>query len=375
MTEEFDPSEPPTSFYEFIALRRVDAAQGSSTARELRYSTIYPPRAFGSAIAFGGSSLAPVAQAAYCALQEIAGDAASASAYSAYSFQGCFAGPARLDRLLDIHVKTIRWTRTFVTFLITVSQTDRKGNTKKTMVATFDFIRQGPALLEFGPVPKDPVTGLPWSPPDNLRSYYDEAAQRAEEGVRSPRALAIEGLAITGWEEILEIRMPPESLSAQTMGCLISSLPTTQDKLRPTEKRASDWQRYTTPFNTDAIAKDAFAQSGTGITPASANIAAMCHVSDTRLAWMAPCTAVIPIKLLEFTATLDFSIRFHRSAKDLHADEWFLREMRSVTAAEGRSFGESRFWDRQGRLIVTMSQQCLLRPHRADDIKAIKLKL
>ncbi|CAD6888512.1 unnamed protein product [Tilletia laevis] len=373
MTAQFDPSKRPTSFYEFIALRRVDG-HGPPATREVRYSTVYPPRSFGSPIAFGGSVLAPAAQAAFCALQEIAGDAASASAYSPYSFQGCFVGASSIKQALDIHVKTVRFTNSFATFLIETSQTDSKGKTRKSVVATFDFIRPSQAILDLKPIPKNPVTGLSWSAPEKLMSYYDEIDQRVASGKPSPHAAAVERLIMVEWTDILEVRIPPNSFTGETMGGLVPTLKTSQDHLHPTEKRAADWQRYRTPFTADAIAKDAFAQSGLDITPASANTAAMCHIADTRLAWMTPATAAISLQQLDFTATLDFSIRFHRSQKELHADQWFLREMRGVSAAEGRSFGEARFWDRQGNLTLTMSQQCLLRPRNADS-KPLPFKL
>ncbi|KAK0526137.1 hypothetical protein OC834_003841 [Tilletia horrida] len=378
--EEYDASEPPTSFYEFIALKpgsssssSASSSSGSRPPRDFYFSTVYPPRPFGSAIAFGGSVLVAAVQAGFCALQQTAGSVEAAEAYQAYSLQGSFTGPSSVDRSLDLHVQTLRFTRSFATFLVTVSQPDRKGRVRKNMVATFDFVRPVDSLLRFGPAPKDPVSGQPWATPDKLISYYDEIEKRAEEGIRKPQAIAIERLAVYGWQDILEIRLPPESYLAQTLGSLVPTLPTTQDHLAPTDKRSSDWSRYTTPLTREGITADKYAARGMGITPTSANIAALTHLADTRLAWIPSGTAKVPLKHLEFTATLDFSLRYHQ--RDIRADEWMLREMRSITAGEGRSFGESRFWDRQGRLLATMSQQCLLRPHRENDAKAIKLKL
>jgi len=371
-----EPADVPNSFYEFIALKRVDS-QGPAPTRQIHFTTAYPPRAFGSAIAFGGSVQVAAVQAGYATLYDIAGGVAAGDQYSAFSLQGSFTGPSSSDIPLDIHVKTLRFTRTFATFLITVSQPSSKPphSPRTTLVATFDFIKPGPTLLEFGPQPREPVSGQAWAQPEGLISYYDEIRSRAEEGVRKPEAIAIERMAAEPWEEILEVRVPPESLMSQNMGLLVPTLPTTQGHLHPTEKRAADWVRYTTPLNQDGINSDAFAQVGESITPPSANIAALTHIADTRLAFIVPATASISFRLLEYTVTLDFSLRFHQHQREIRADGWMLRELRSIAAAEGRSFGEARFWDRGGKLLATMTQQCLLRPFRDDPHYAIKLKL
>ncbi|KAK0565863.1 hypothetical protein OC861_003524 [Tilletia horrida] len=382
---EYDPSEPPTSFYEFITLRH-DRAQ--SVGRDFHFTTVFPPRPFGSYQAFGGSVLAPCVQAAFTALQQITGDVEAAHGFVPFSFQGSFVGPSRLNVPLEIQVKTLRFTRTFATFLIIVfqldaSETEQRSTTesaRKAMVAVFDFIRPGPSFLQFGPTPREPVKGGAWTDVERLPSYYDEIERRENDPDQNVSAIAVvlERLSVADWAGILEQRLPPESLLAQSMGGIVSSLPTCQDHLPPTHKRGADWSRYTTPFTPQGIAADPFAQlaseSGSDvavITPASANAAAIAHLADTKLAWFAPSSAKFSMLKLELTVTLEFSLRYHTG--NLRADEWMLREMKSITAGEGRSFSEARFFDRAGRLLATMTQQCLLRQRRSGNTPKLKL--
>ncbi|XP_022080236.1 acyl-coenzyme A thioesterase 8-like isoform X3 [Acanthaster planci] len=84
---------------------------------------------------------------------------------------------------------------------------------------------------------------------------------------------------------------------------------------------------------------------------------AAAYVSDAFLAW----TAYMPhshIQLGQITS-LDHSIWFHAPFR---ADEWMLYEMESprTCASRGMSFG--RLWRRDGTLVASISQECLMRP-------------
>uniref|UniRef100_A0A915E811 Acyl-coenzyme A thioesterase 8 n=1 Tax=Ditylenchus dipsaci TaxID=166011 RepID=A0A915E811_9BILA len=57
--------------------------------------------------------------------------------------------------------------------------------------------------------------------------------------------------------------------------------------------------------------------------------------------------------------SLDHSVHFHDT--DFRADEWMLYENWSTMAREGRAFSEGRLWTRDGRLILTASQESLNR--------------
>jgi hypothetical protein len=57
-------------------------------------------------------------------------------------------------------------------------------------------------------------------------------------------------------------------------------------------------------------------------------------------------------------ASLDHSLFFHA---ELRADDWLLYEMHSLWAGAARGLVEGRFFDSQGRLVVTVMQEGLVR--------------
>jgi acyl-CoA thioesterase-2 len=60
-------------------------------------------------------------------------------------------------------------------------------------------------------------------------------------------------------------------------------------------------------------------------------------------------------------ASLDHAMWFHRSFR---ADEWLLYESESPSAAGGRGLATGRIWTRDGRHVVSVVQEGLLRTIR-----------
>uniref|UniRef100_A0A1I8AK72 Acyl-coenzyme A thioesterase 8 n=1 Tax=Steinernema glaseri TaxID=37863 RepID=A0A1I8AK72_9BILA len=61
----------------------------------------------------------------------------------------------------------------------------------------------------------------------------------------------------------------------------------------------------------------------------------------------------------EMTSTLDHNVWIHDA--DFRADEWMLYEAFSPIAINGRAFATARFWTRDGRLVMTCTQESLVR--------------
>ncbi|XP_022080281.1 acyl-coenzyme A thioesterase 8-like [Acanthaster planci] len=84
---------------------------------------------------------------------------------------------------------------------------------------------------------------------------------------------------------------------------------------------------------------------------------AAAYISDVFLAW----TAYMPHRHIRkgLIASLDHSVWFHAPFR---ADEWMLYEIDSpkTGASRGMSFG--RLWRRDGTLVVSTSQECVMRP-------------
>ena len=58
-------------------------------------------------------------------------------------------------------------------------------------------------------------------------------------------------------------------------------------------------------------------------------------------------------------ASLDHAIWFHRHFR---ADEWLLFAKESPNASGARGFVRGHFFNRQGALVATAAQECLIRP-------------
>lgn len=60
-------------------------------------------------------------------------------------------------------------------------------------------------------------------------------------------------------------------------------------------------------------------------------------------------------------ASIDHTIWFHHAFR---ADEWLLYDMDSPSASGGRGFARGRFFNRDGKLVVSTAQEGLIRRHR-----------
>ena len=59
-------------------------------------------------------------------------------------------------------------------------------------------------------------------------------------------------------------------------------------------------------------------------------------------------------------SSLEFAFRLFDT--DLDLTRWHLREMKTVTGGNGRTYSESRLWDSEGNMVANMTQQSILRP-------------
>ena len=59
-------------------------------------------------------------------------------------------------------------------------------------------------------------------------------------------------------------------------------------------------------------------------------------------------------------STLEFALRI--MVPGIRADEWHLRERRTMAAAVGRSYAEGRLFDEQGNVVAVETQSCIIRP-------------
>jgi len=72
---------------------------------------------------------------------------------------------------------------------------------------------------------------------------------------------------------------------------------------------------------------------------------------------------ISPLDSRLFSASLDHSIYFHRPFR---ADEWLLYEMNCTVTSAGRGLAFGRFFDKDGRLVVSTVQEGLIRIREKD---------
>jgi acyl-CoA thioesterase II len=98
----------------------------------------------------------------------------------------------------------------------------------------------------------------------------------------------------------------------------------------------------------------------------SAPLPADPRVHAAALVWMSDRpmlrTARLPVASQEIWAmpgaSLDHAFWLHRPAR---ADDWLLLEVSSPVRAGARSLSEARIFHRDGRLVATSTQECLVR--------------
>ncbi|XP_050399037.1 acyl-coenzyme A thioesterase 8-like [Patella vulgata] len=87
------------------------------------------------------------------------------------------------------------------------------------------------------------------------------------------------------------------------------------------------------------------------------------YYSDMHLAGISSYPkARIPGTFQFFVTSLDHSVWFHHPFR---IDDWVLYEMESPHAANGRGFGVGRFWSPDGKLVMSVAQESVLRTLKA----------
>lgn len=264
-----------------------------------------------------------------------------------YSALGNFLGPAFVDRTLRCSVRSLRTTKTFATRHVEVSQTRDDGETRLCLFLTADFQIQEPAtVLEYSQPPSLAVSALHDCP-----SVQENRESLLKTGAITPYLAKMHGIIFGLAERLFDRRLCPEGVMTQNFtGSAKKGTPTTQDRLPIYEKTSSDYFRAKHPLTTpaDHVATLAFVMDmGTSFLP-------LTHVGQS-------------LAEAGVQSSLDFAFRVF--VNDVDLNEWNLRELRTVTGGEGRTYTEGRVWDKRGKMVSNMSQQCILRPKAMEKTK------
>lgn len=317
------------TFAECIALKETGA---------MEFESINNPESMGhwGKNAFGGNTMALAINAGY---QQLAED------YQLYSVMGYFLGPSRLDRALICNVREIRKTRTFCAREVELSQL-YDGKRRKVMVLLMDFQMREPAtMMSFSAPPALKYSSLHQAPSlQQLRS----TALKEGRATAVDTAFHEQGFALK--DRYFEQRACVEGVFGQTLYGVLQQAKTTQDDLPVTAKTSADWFRAVDALSTRAE-----------------NMSALAFMMDAALAFVPLAHDHSFFTEAGACSTLDFAFRVF--VNDLKVNDWHLREMKTIAGGEGRTYNEARLWDERGKMVASMTQQCILRPKPKPTIK------
>ncbi|KJZ71907.1 hypothetical protein HIM_08752 [Hirsutella minnesotensis 3608] len=237
-------------------------------------------------IAYGGVILGVAVSAALATVP---------AKHKLYSVVGHFLGPTSLKQRLQCKVTRTRDTRSFTTRRVTVGQVQPGGAIRLVVELIADF--------------------------------HFEASNAL--------FAADERYFIRRW--------PPESMSAQNLGGMVTTIPTKQDSLSITARSSAEWYRAREALGDD---RD--------------QIASLLFLMDAGLSFLPLTHSHRFLDDVGACSTLDFALRILKP--DLDLEQWHIRERTTSAAGHGRTFSEGRLWDEQGHMVASMTQQSIMRP-------------
>lgn len=203
-----------------------------------------------------------------------------------------------------------------------------------------------PALFEYSPTPTRQWPGPHGPGTEDNRQVLERLVRDGD--VSQDQADEHQKI-FTMMGQFLETRQCVDGVSGQNLMGLAKGKVTSQDHLAVTEKTSAEWQR----------AYGEFADEGE-------EMAALAFVMDGALSFLCLNHDHKNFEDGGACSTLDFALRIMRPGIKLN--RWFLRERRTIAAAVGRTYAESRIWDEDGNLLAVESQSCIMRPLRVSKI-------
>jgi acyl-CoA thioesterase II len=307
---------------QFLAVRKINKDE---------YESLYNPERMGNTapIAYGGCTVGIAVAAAYQTIRP---------GFHAYSMLGHYLGPAMVDRKLFATVRRVRDTKTFSTRSVEVSQVLDDGSRRVCVTMLADFQIQEPKdLLNYSTPPSRKWEH--WSKAlttDQVKDKFVAEGKLTKDVAEGFKRLF--GLKARYFDE----RVCQNSLFKQVFNGILKHLPTTQDHLPLTERISADWFKTKEKFEKE-----------------SENVSSLAFIMDAALSFLPLTHNHLFLDDAGACSSLDFALRVF----DNHVDigNWHLREMRTTTAREGRTYSAARIWDEQGKMVAEMTQQSILR--------------
>lgn len=333
-----------STLVELVSLRKNNRSQieiirdpEKGQARSHLFESIRNPEKLGNMadVAYGGNTLAVAINAAFQTVPSV---------FFLYSALGNYLGPASTDRTLQCAVREIRNTKNFATRRVELSQVQKDGKRRLCLFLSADFQAAEPAtMLTYSRAPM-----MNYSAVEDCRTMEQTRQHHLKCGLVSEQAVQLHGRIFGLGERFFERRPCPEGITAQTLtGMAKKVTSTTQDHLSLPSRTSADHLRSKHWLKTPAQ-----------------HAVALAFLMDMGTSTIALTHTRRSVEEVKAQSSLDFALRIFTNDLDLNA--WSLREFSTITGGDGRTYTEGQLWDSRGKMLCSMTQQCILRPKPAD---------
>ncbi|UZJ55771.1 hypothetical protein CBS101457_005091 [Exobasidium rhododendri] len=349
-------------FQDLMRLRQV-------SQEPLVYETVSKPVKMGNAlvIAYGGFTSAVAVQAAFHSLPDSADN--SRSSWAIYSAMGLFLGPTALDRVVHYTVVSLRDTRSFATRFIVGSQ-DFDGKMRKCLSMTVDFTRKTAEAGPFHNESRLPMSfSLPptrkYTPPEEHSELKYDLGARMESG-EIPLTIKDEfERSFTLSSKVTLSKIVKGDILHETVYGVMKRTDTPYQLATPdvTQRRNADYFKAKDTL-TPTLSSSSPADGSLPMSEYALQASYLAFLIDGAIAFYPLVEHGLRLQDAGACSTLDFAVRFHEDELDFYRD-YHLREIRTFCASRERTFNEALVWNLDGKLIASVTQQCIARPKKS----------
>ena len=292
-------------------------------------------------IAFGGYTIGVAVAAAHYDFPE---------KHRLYAVNGNFLGPALTDRPVFVNTKVYRSTKSFTTKFVEVLQKQDDGKERVCLVALVDFhVIEADSFMIYSAPPSKEYTSVEdsWTPAERKKMMVDEKILTQAQVDTHDKLFHLMGT-------LIDMRFTKQSIHGQTLQGFAKGHKTTQEHLPLTERSSADWLKVREKVETPAE-----------------NVTSLAFLLDASISFQPLVLSSIPLTESSACSTLEFSLRF--LTPEININDFHLREWKTYAGDAARTFSEARLWDKDGKMVASMSQTSILRPPKKAAAKESKI--
>lgn len=313
------------TFREQIAVEKLTEAAFVSKCPPQKLANTAP-------IGYGGCTIAIAVHAACLTVPR---------SFNVFVVSGSFLGPAQTDRRLHCDAERVRDTRSFATRRVRVFQLHGNGAQRACATILVDFHAREPPLLTYG-LPIPPCYGKDANDRNSSLPTSTILEQAEKSGLITAAAVAGFKTMHNMLDNYFETNHCLAGVSGQNALGLAKEAVTSLDHLPVQDKVSAEWTR-----------------SREQLVTHEEKTAALGFTMDAGLSFLPLTFEHMYLDDASACSTLEFSLRIIVS--DVDISQWCLRERKTIAAAAGRTYSESRLWQ-DGGLVAIMTQTSILRP-------------